>query len=53
VKTTGIVALTSLVFIVIGLALNLTPVLVVSTSAYVLSLTALAPITLLRVPSSK
>lgn len=52
-KTTGIVTLASLFFIASGLALNSTPVLVVSTSAYVLSLTALAPITLLRVPSSK
>ena len=37
------------VFIATGLALNLIPVLVASTSAYVLSLITLAPIILLRV----
>jgi len=49
VKTIGIVTLASLFFIATGLALNLIPVLVASTSAYVLSLITLAPIILLRV----
>ena len=46
-KTIGLITLASLVLIVLGLALNIVPLLVFSTSSYVVSLIILAPLSAL------